>query len=144
MRTTPLSRAVEAFRALGHPARLRIVEMLGSGPLSVCQITAVLDGAPSTVSAHLSELSFAGLVEHERSGRFVTYRLAEGETDRVVAEVRALLNADAQVRDDEGHARRLRARGIRAVDWADPCLEAEVEADVREPALVPAGQGDEP
>jgi DNA-binding transcriptional ArsR family regulator len=142
MRDTPLSRGVDAFKALGHPARLRIVEMLGSGPLSVCQITAVLGGAPSTVSAHLSELSFAGLVEHERSGRFVTYRLAAGEADRVLHEARVLLGADEQVRQDDDHARRLRARGIRAVDWAEPCLEVEVGADVREPVMVPAGEGD--
>jgi len=97
---------------------------------------------PSTVSAHLSELSFAGLVEHERSGRFVTYRLAAGEADRVLQEARVLLGADQQVRQDDDHARRLRARGIRAVDWADPCLEVEVGADVGEPVMVPAREGD--
>ena len=141
---TSLSRAAGAFKALGHPARLRITEMLGSGPLSVCQITGVLGGAASTVSAHLSELSFAGLVEHERSGRFVSYRLAGGETDRLLTEVRALLDADAQIRDDEDHARRLRARGIRAVDWADPCLEVDAGTDVRDPLQIPAEKGDEP
>jgi len=142
MRETPLSRGVDAFKALGHPARLRIVEMLAAGPLSMCQVTAVLGMPPSTVSAHLSELSFAGLVEHERSGRFVTYRLAAGEADRVLQEARVLLGADQQVRQDDDHARRLRARGIRAVDWADPCLEVEVGADVGEPVMVPAREGD--
>lgn len=143
MTRTPLAAAVEAFKALGHPTRLRIVEMLGSGPLSVCQITAVLGGAPSTVSAHLSELTYAGLVEHERSGRFVTYRLAGGEADRVLTEVRALLQADARVREDASHANRLRVRGIQAHDWAEPCVEEELNAEALEP-LASGGKGVRP
>lgn len=117
--------------------------MLGSGPLSVCQITAVLGGAPSTVSAHLSELTYAGLVEHERSGRFVTYRLAGGEADRVLTEVRALLQADARVREDASHANRLRVRGIQAHDWAEPCVEEELNAEALEP-LASGGKGVRP
>ena len=50
-----MASAIAASRALGHPARLRTVAMLGSGELCVCQITEVLKLAPSTVSAHLRE-----------------------------------------------------------------------------------------
>ena len=141
MTRTPLAAAVEAFKALGHPTRLRIVEMLGSGPLSVCQITAVLGGAPSTVSAHLSELSYAGLVEGERSGRFVTYRLAAGEADRVLTEIRAILQADAQIREDATHADRLRVRGIQVTDWAETCVEDELDAAAAPLAPVAKGVG---
>ena len=141
MTRTPLAVAVEAFKALGHPTRLRIVEMLGSGPLSVCQITAVLGGAPSTVSAHLSELTYAGLVEHERSGRFVTYRLAGGEADGVLTEIRALLQADAQVREDASHVDRLRVRGIQATDGAEQCVEDELDAAAAPLASAAKGVG---
>lgn len=71
-----LSAAVAAARALGHPARLRILAMLAPGELCVCQVRAVLALAPSTISAHLRELKRAGLVEESKAGRFVVYRLA--------------------------------------------------------------------
>ena len=57
MDDTELGRATEVFKAAGHPARLRILAMLRGGGLCVCQVTAVLDLAVSTVSAHLAELN---------------------------------------------------------------------------------------
>jgi DNA-binding transcriptional ArsR family regulator len=75
MRTSPLARQVQIHKAIGHPARLRVVAMLGDGELCVCQITAVLRLAASTVSAHLAELKGAGLVEERKSGRWVYYSL---------------------------------------------------------------------
>jgi len=76
MNRTPLEAAVTIARALGHPARLRIVGMLRSGELCVCQVTAVLELAPSTVSAHLRELKRAGLVVERKEGRWVHFGLA--------------------------------------------------------------------
>lgn len=73
----PLSRLVQVHKALAHPARLRLLAMLRSGPLCVCQMTAVLKLAASTVSEHLSELRQAGLVAERKEGRWVEYRLAE-------------------------------------------------------------------
>jgi ArsR family transcriptional regulator, arsenate/arsenite/antimonite-responsive transcriptional repressor len=76
MKRTGLDRAAAVFKVLGHPARLRMLAMLRDGPLCVCQVTAVLELATSTVSAHLSELKRAGLVEEAKEGRFVSYRLS--------------------------------------------------------------------
>lgn len=64
-------------RAVADPNRLRILAMLRRGELCVCQITAVLDLAPATVSKHLSSLRTAGLVRQRKEGRWVHYRLAE-------------------------------------------------------------------
>ncbi len=50
--------------------------MLAEGELCVCQLTAVLKLAPSTVSAHLGELKRAGLVLEEKRARFVFYALS--------------------------------------------------------------------
>ena len=66
-----LDTAVTIARALGHPARLRTIAMLRDGELCVCQITAVLKLAPSTVSAHLRELRRAGLTSERKEGRWV-------------------------------------------------------------------------
>ena len=55
--TARLRQASGVLKAAGHPARLRILNMLRPGALCVCQITAVLQLAASTVSAHLAELN---------------------------------------------------------------------------------------
>ena len=77
MTAESLNHATAVARALAHPARLRIVAMLRSGELCVCQVTEVLGLAPSTVSAHLKELKSAGLVAERRDGRWIYLSLAE-------------------------------------------------------------------
>jgi DNA-binding transcriptional ArsR family regulator len=72
-----LDSAVTFARALGHPARLRVVAMLRSGELCVCQITEVLGLAVSTVSAHLRELKMAGLITERKDGRWVYFSLSD-------------------------------------------------------------------
>ena len=61
-------------KALSDRQRLRILMMLRSGELCVCQIVAVLALAPSTVSKHLSLLHAAGLVVFRKAGRWAYYR----------------------------------------------------------------------
>ncbi len=85
MMLTPLDSQVTLHKALGHPARLRVLGMLARGELCVCQITAVLALAYSTVSSHLAELRRAGLITERKEGRWVYYRLAEDETAAAVA-----------------------------------------------------------
>jgi ArsR family transcriptional regulator, arsenate/arsenite/antimonite-responsive transcriptional repressor len=76
MTEQPLSSTAAAAKALGHPTRLRLLTALSGGPLCVCQMTALLGTAPSTVSEHLRDLKRAGLVVEEKSGKFVFYRLS--------------------------------------------------------------------
>jgi len=91
----PLALAVQAAKAIGHPARLRLLAMLQPGPLCVCQMTAVLELAPSTVSGHLLELRRAGLVAEEKRGKWVEYRLCtHGPFARLVADTLARINDD--------------------------------------------------
>lgn len=109
MTESPLSAATAAAKALGHPARLRVIAMLSGGPLCVCQMTAVLGTAPSTVSEHLRELKRAGLVVEERSGKFVSYRLAPSrEAARWLRAVRAGLAGDPVTTADAELVGRLR------------------------------------
>ncbi|MBC8479323.1 MAG: winged helix-turn-helix transcriptional regulator [FCB group bacterium] len=65
------------FKALSDSNRIRIIEMISEKPLCVCEITAVLDLATSTVSKHLSILKDAGLILDEKDGKWVNYRLNE-------------------------------------------------------------------
>ena len=64
------------FKALGHPARLRIVEELRGGERCVCDLVEISAGGWSTVSRHLSVLKAAGIVEDDKRGLHVHYRLA--------------------------------------------------------------------
>ena len=62
-------------KALAHPARLLIVDELASKPLCVCAIRDLVGSDISTVSKHLSVLRNAGILESEKRGAQVYYRL---------------------------------------------------------------------
>lgn len=115
-----LADLVQTYKALGHPARLRIVAMLRTGELCACQITAVLDLAPSTVSAHLAELRRAGLLTERKDGRWVYYRLSESDEIReIIQSVSQRIKRDPQIRDDAAAVRRLRSVPIEKLCRAD-------------------------
>jgi ArsR family transcriptional regulator len=63
------------FKALSHPVRRQIVDMLREGPLSSGDIAAAFDMAWPSVTGHLTALKEAGLLEAERYGTTVRYRL---------------------------------------------------------------------
>ncbi|RMH69464.1 MAG: ArsR family transcriptional regulator [Gemmatimonadetes bacterium] len=96
------------FKALSDPNRLRILKMLETKPLCVCEITTVLNLAPSTVSKHLSILRDTGLITDEKDGKWVNYSLTTNPTDAYVAEILPLirhwLNEDDTIRQDRSHA----------------------------------------
>lgn len=120
MEDARLKRTVEVLKALAHPARLRILGMLASGELCVCQITAVLGLAVSTVSAHLAELRRAGLVSEHRSGRFVGYRLAAGApTAALLDEIWDLASRDVQLDEDAALVHRLRGVAVEELCQAE-------------------------
>jgi ArsR family transcriptional regulator len=66
---------LKVFKALSDKNRLRIMKMLEARPMCVCEITAVLNLAPSTVSKHLSLLHEAELIEDRKEARWVNYSL---------------------------------------------------------------------
>lgn len=120
-----LPQLVETAKGLAHPARLRILAMLAGGELCVCQLTAVLELAPSTVSQHLSVLARGGLVADRRAGKLVFYRLEEGGAAGGLLEaVIVRLEGDARVRADRGLVRRLRRVSVERLCAADLDLAA--------------------
>ena len=63
-------------KALAHPARLLIVDELSKrGERCVCELTEMIGSDMSTVSRHLALLKGAGLVQDEKRGQMVFYRL---------------------------------------------------------------------
>lgn len=107
MTNSTLTHLVRVQKALAHPVRLRVLAMLRRGPLCVCQMTAVLRLAASTVSAHLSELRRADLVVERKDGKWVEYRLAD-EPDAVAGIPWSTLEKDPVVARDEAILRRVR------------------------------------
>ena len=63
------------FKALADTTRLRIIKMLQKKNLCVCELQEVLGIAQSSVSHHLKILENAGLVEHEKCGQWVDYKI---------------------------------------------------------------------
>ena len=64
-----------AFRALADPTRRRILELLARKDLTAGEIAEEFPIAFASVSRHLALLKEAGLVEAEREGQFIRYRL---------------------------------------------------------------------
>ncbi|MDP2990029.1 MAG: metalloregulator ArsR/SmtB family transcription factor [Kiritimatiellota bacterium] len=67
---------MDVLKALADENRLRTLGALKNGKLCVCQLIALLNLAPSTVSKHLTILRAARLVESRKDGRWMHYRLA--------------------------------------------------------------------
>ena len=63
------------IKALGHASRLMMVDELSRGERCVCELRDLVDADLSTVSKHLSVLKNAGIVEDEKRGVQVFYRL---------------------------------------------------------------------
>jgi len=66
---------LKILKALSDKNRLRIVKMLQQRSCCVCEVTAVLEIATSTVSSHLSILKAAGIIEDVKDGKWVDYYL---------------------------------------------------------------------
>jgi len=68
--------AVEVFKALGDPTRIRIVEMLAeNSEMCVCRIYERLGMSQPAVSHHLAALKHADLVRARRDGQWIHYSL---------------------------------------------------------------------
>ena len=65
------------FRALGDPARVRILNCLATAgqPVCVCELVEPLSLSQPTVSHHLKKLTDAGLLEREQRGKWAFYSL---------------------------------------------------------------------
>lgn len=71
----------EIASALSEPHRLKLLGMLQVGELCLCDLTAGLDLAPSTVSNHMAILKRAGLVETRKDGRWMHFRLSASDPE---------------------------------------------------------------
>lgn len=81
--------STEVLRALAHPLRMRILEFIDSNEMiNVNRIYSSLELEQSITSQHLRILRQAGLVETERRGKFIHYRLQYGKLSSAVRAIR--------------------------------------------------------
>lgn len=91
------------FKALAHPARIRVLEILTANaePTPVSEILEQTSIEPSLLSQHLAVLKRHGVVRHERSGNAVTYRLAHPAVSQLLVVAREFLAFSLAERRDE-------------------------------------------
>ncbi|MFT4745636.1 MAG: DNA-binding transcriptional ArsR family regulator [Nitriliruptoraceae bacterium] len=65
------------FKTLGHPARIRILEVLRDGPANVADIAEIVGVSGSTLSQHLATLRRAEVIRSERQGSLLIYEVVD-------------------------------------------------------------------
>jgi len=83
-----LRRAAEIIKLLGHPERLKIVEVLEGGEATVSDIQEQLGLAQAIVSQHLAKLRGANVVAARRDGVRVYYQLIEAKVHHILQCIR--------------------------------------------------------
>jgi DNA-binding transcriptional ArsR family regulator len=89
--TTGFAVKATLFRGFGDPTRLKILETLRKGSLTVGEIVDEVGLSQSNVSNHLSCLRDCGLVIGEKQGRYVSYHLSDDRVGDLLALAESLL-----------------------------------------------------
>ncbi|WP_377272430.1 ArsR/SmtB family transcription factor [Peterkaempfera sp. SMS 1(5)a] len=92
MQRVPLYQAkAEFFRMLGHPVRIRVLELLQEGPKPVRELLAAIEIEPSSLSQQLAVLRRSGIVVSARDGATVVYSLAGADVADLLRAARRIL-----------------------------------------------------
>ncbi len=107
-------------KALADENRIRVLLALQDGELCVCQLTELMELAPSTTSKHLAILYQAGLLNSRKDGRWIYYQLPGKEATLPVREaIRWVTNS---LRDEPRFAQdAARVKKILAMDPTELC-----------------------
>jgi DNA-binding transcriptional ArsR family regulator len=84
-----LQDAAECLKVLGHPIRLRMVEILMQGQFAVHEIAELCQLPPHQTCEHLRMLKSHGLLGSTRRGRSVYYQIADPRLPRMLSCIRA-------------------------------------------------------
>lgn len=83
----------QLFRVLGHPVRIRILELLSEGERTVGDLQAELQIDSSGTSQHLAALRQQGVLESRRAGASVYYRIRDPRVSHLLATARQILTS---------------------------------------------------
>ena len=98
-----LAKAARGLRALAHPIRLQILQLLGTGECSVQELERELQASQSSVSQHLNLLKNQDLLESRRVAQQVFYRVKDQRLLKLASLARELLGQE--VRGGKGRGR---------------------------------------
>ncbi|WP_307424071.1 metalloregulator ArsR/SmtB family transcription factor [Pseudarthrobacter defluvii] len=90
---TSMSAAAEIFKAVAHPVRAQILDLLRQGECSIPQLCEGTGVKASHLSRHLMQMRSQRLIQCQRSGGQLFYRLAVPEAAELLAAARAVLRA---------------------------------------------------
>ena len=82
-----IEKRAQFFKALGHPARLLILNLIKSKPRHGEELALILMLNPATVSHHLSILSKAGLLRSQKDQYYQVFSLESNHLDKPLAEM---------------------------------------------------------
>lgn len=82
------------YQALAHPARRQILKLLGAGPMAAGEIAERFDVSKPTMSGHFNVLKDAGLIQPEREGTTIRYRLNVSVLEEAAAAILDLMRVD--------------------------------------------------
>jgi ArsR family transcriptional regulator len=83
----------QLFRVLGHPVRIRMLELLSDGERTVGDLQAELDLDSSGTSQHLAALRQQGVLESRRAGTSVYYRIRDPRVSQLLAVAKQILTS---------------------------------------------------
>src|SRR5713101_7697662 len=83
----------ELFKALAHPTRIRILELLRDGEKSVTDLQLALSVEGSSVSQQLAILRMKNLVDTRREGNVIFYRLRDRQVNKLLDVARHIFEA---------------------------------------------------
>ena len=81
----------DVLKTLANPRRIEILHELARGPIEVGRLAEAIGASQPNVSQHLAVMRSAGIVEAERDGREVRYRLADPDVVIACSLMRAVL-----------------------------------------------------
>ena len=113
---------VRIYECLCDRTRLRLLALLQSGPLCVCHLQEALEEPQVKVSKHLGYLRERGLVESNREGNWIFYRIPAAPAPALAANLACLRDCAAEepFRRDAQRLQKLRARLAKASRCACP------------------------
>jgi ArsR family transcriptional regulator len=121
----------EILRTLASPRRLEILHALARGPMEVGRLAELIGASQPNASQHLAVLRTAGVVEAERDGREVRYRLADPDVMVACGVMRGVLERRLTRLGE------MAAHAIDAANGAHPADEtAELTPQTRQPAPI--------
>jgi ArsR family transcriptional regulator len=100
-RLRSLEKPAELLRVLGHPLRLKLIELVNMQAYSVGELAELLDEPPHVISQHLNLMRRYGLMDKKRDGRVVHYRVVHPSAMGVLRCVQRQIQTEATFQDGE-------------------------------------------